>query len=96
MDAVLGQTNAYLERGETFYAQLKTRLALESFTGNGAEAMRQESILTDAAQTQLDAKQAAIPAAEKHVRPNAPRFPWTKGKALFLKCLPLCPSLQWQ
>ena len=55
---------------ETFYGLLKTRLDLENFTGNGVEAVRQdfyatiyltgmESILTDAAQAQLDAKQNA-------------------------------------
>jgi hypothetical protein len=53
---------------ETFYGVLKTRLEIENFTGNSVEAVRQdffsaifltglESILTDAAQTKLDAKQ---------------------------------------
>lgn len=54
-------------RIETFYGLLKTRLELENFTGTGVEAIRQdfygavfltglESILTDTAQAQLDAK----------------------------------------
>ena len=53
---------------ETFYGVLKTRLEVENFTGNSIEAVRQdffsaifltglESILTDAAQAKLDAKQ---------------------------------------
>ena len=52
---------------ETFYGVLKTRLDLENFSGLGAEAVRQdfhatvyltglESILTETAQAQLDAK----------------------------------------
>jgi hypothetical protein len=52
---------------ESFYGLLKTRLALENFTGIGAEAVRQdfhatvylsglETILTASAQSQLDAK----------------------------------------
>ena len=52
---------------ETFHGLLKTRLELENFTGTGVEAIRQdfhatvylsglESLLTDAAQAQLDAK----------------------------------------
>jgi len=63
----------YLRWGiETFYGLLKTRLALESFTGTQAEAVRQdfhasvyltglESILTDAAQKQLDSKETKYP-----------------------------------
>ena len=57
---------------ETFYGLLKTRLELENFTGTGAEAVRQdfhatvylsglESILTAAAQEQLDAKPVRHP-----------------------------------
>lgn len=57
---------------ETFYGLLKTRLELENFTGNGAEAVKQdfhstvylsglESILTDSAQAQLDAKDTRHP-----------------------------------
>jgi hypothetical protein len=57
---------------ETFYGLLKTRLELENFTGNGAEAVRQdfhatvyltglESILTDSAQARLDAKEVRHP-----------------------------------
>ena len=53
---------------ETFYGLIKTRLEVENFTGNSVEAVRQdffstifltglESILTDAAQAKLDAKQ---------------------------------------
>jgi hypothetical protein len=52
---------------ETFYGLLKTRLGLENFSGTGAEAVKQdvyatvylsglESLLTDSAQAQLDAK----------------------------------------
>lgn len=52
---------------ETFYGLLKTRLELENFSGTGVEAIKQdfyatvylsglESLLTDAAQAQLDAK----------------------------------------
>jgi len=63
----------YLRWGiETFYGLLKTRLGLENFTGTQAEAVRQdfhssvyltglESILTDAAQKQLDAKETKYP-----------------------------------
>ena len=57
---------------ETFYGLLKTRLALENFTGTQAESVRQdfhasvyltglESILTDAAQKQLDSKKTKYP-----------------------------------
>jgi hypothetical protein len=57
---------------ETFYARLKTRLGLENFSGLGAEAVRQdffstvylsglESLLTDEAQTRLDAKPTRHP-----------------------------------
>jgi hypothetical protein len=57
---------------ETFYGLLKTRLELENFTGTGAEAVKQdfhatvylsglESLLTDAAQAQLDAKETKYP-----------------------------------
>lgn len=53
---------------ETFYGIVKDRLELENFTGNSVEAVRQdffstifltglESILTDAAQAKLEAKQ---------------------------------------
>ncbi|BCG65167.1 MAG: transposase, IS4 family [Methyloprofundus sp.] len=63
----------YLRWGiETFYGLLKTRLGLENFTGTQAEAVKQdfhssvyltglESILTDAAQKQLDAKETKYP-----------------------------------
>jgi len=63
----------YLRWGiETFYGLLKTRLGLENFTGTQAEAVRQdfhssvyltglESILTDAAQKQLNAKETKYP-----------------------------------
>ena len=57
---------------ETFYGVLKTRLDLENFSGTGAEAVRQdfhatvyltgvETILTGAAQVQLDAKETRHP-----------------------------------
>ncbi|MGB5063472.1 MAG: IS4 family transposase [Candidatus Competibacter sp.] len=57
---------------ETFYGVLKTRLDLENFSGLGAEAVRQdfhatvyltglETILTEAAQAQLDAKETRHP-----------------------------------
>ena len=57
---------------ETFYGLLKTRLELENFTGTGVEAIKQdfyatvylsglESLLTDAAQAQLDAKNTQYP-----------------------------------
>ena len=57
---------------ETFYARLKTRLGLENFSGLGAEAVRQdffatvylsglESLLTEDAQAQLDAKPTRHP-----------------------------------
>ena len=57
---------------ETFYGLLKTRLELENFTGIGPEAVRQdfhatvylsglESLLTDMAQTILDAKDTKYP-----------------------------------
>jgi hypothetical protein len=57
---------------ETFYGLLKTRLELENFTGNGAEAVRQnfhatvyltglESIWTGPAQARLDAKEVRHP-----------------------------------
>jgi hypothetical protein len=57
---------------ETFYGLLKTRLELENFTGIGVEAIKQdfyatvylsglESLLTDAAQAQLDAKNTQYP-----------------------------------
>jgi hypothetical protein len=57
---------------ETFYGLLKTRLELENFTGTGVEAIKQdfyatvylsglESLLTDAAQVQLDAKKTKYP-----------------------------------
>jgi hypothetical protein len=57
---------------ESFYGLLKTRLELENFTGNGAEAVRQdfhatvylsglESILTAPAQAKLDAKEVRHP-----------------------------------
>lgn len=57
---------------ETFYGLLKTRLELENFTGIGVEAIKQdfyatvylsglESLLTDAAQAQLDAKNTKYP-----------------------------------
>ena len=57
---------------ESFYGLVKTRLGLENFTGNGAEAVRQdfhatvylsglESILTGTAQAKLDAKEVRHP-----------------------------------
>jgi hypothetical protein len=57
---------------ETFYGRLKTRLSLENFSGLGAEAVRQdffsavylgglESLLTEDAQTRLDAKPTRNP-----------------------------------
>jgi hypothetical protein len=57
---------------ETFFGLLKTRLTLENFTGNKAEAVKQdffatlyltgmESILTDAAQAILNAKHTTYP-----------------------------------
>ena len=57
---------------ETFYGLLKTRLALENFSGTGAEAVKQdfhatvylsglESLLTESAQAQLDAKNTKYP-----------------------------------
>jgi hypothetical protein len=57
---------------ETFYGLLKTRLGLENFSGTGAEAIKQdfyatvylsglESLLTDTAQAQLDAKNTKHP-----------------------------------
>lgn len=57
---------------ETFYGVLKTRLALENFSGLGVEAIRQdfyatvyltgmESVLTDAAQVLLDGKDTRHP-----------------------------------
>jgi hypothetical protein len=57
---------------ESFYGLIKTRLELENFTGNGAEAVRQdfhatvylsglESILTAPAQAKLDAKEVRHP-----------------------------------
>jgi Transposase DDE domain len=57
---------------ETFFGLLKTRLELENFSGTQAEAVRQdfyatvcvsslESILTDAAQAQLNAKHTKYP-----------------------------------
>ena len=63
----------YLRWGiETFYGLLKTRLELENFTGTQAEAVRQdfhasvyltglESVLTDAAQRQLDSRETKYP-----------------------------------
>lgn len=63
----------YLRWGvETFYGLIKTRLGLENFSGTGAEAVRQdfhstvylcglESLLTDSAQAQLDAKETSQP-----------------------------------
>lgn len=57
---------------ETFYGLLKTRLDLENFSGTGVEAIRQdfhatvylsglESLLTEDAQTQLEAKETRHP-----------------------------------
>jgi hypothetical protein len=57
---------------ETFYGLLKTRLALENFSGTGTEAVKQdffatvylsglESLLTNTAQAQLDAKNTKYP-----------------------------------
>jgi hypothetical protein len=57
---------------ETFYGLLKTRLALENFSGTGAKAVKQdfhatvylsglESLLTESAQAQLDAKNTKYP-----------------------------------
>jgi hypothetical protein len=73
LDEFLYPTTAFLELYhlrwgiETFYGLLKTRLALENFTGISVESVKQdfhatvflsglESLLTDAAQAQLDAK----------------------------------------
>jgi hypothetical protein len=57
---------------ETFYGLIKTRLVLENFSGTGAEAVKQdfyatvylsglESLLTQSAQAQLDAKNTQYP-----------------------------------
>ena len=57
---------------ETFYGLLKTRLALENFSGTGVEAVKQdfhatvylsglESLLIESAQAQLDAKNTKHP-----------------------------------
>lgn len=71
---------------ETFYGLLKTRLELENFTGTQAEAVRQdfhatvyltglESVLTDAAQAQLDAKNTRFPhKVNRSVSFNAIKF----------------------
>lgn len=78
LDAALYPTEGFLELYrlrwgvETFYGLLKTRLALENFSGTGAEAVRQdfhatvyltglESILTAPAQERLDAKETRYP-----------------------------------
>lgn len=71
---------------ETFYGLLKTRLELENFTGTQAEAVRQdfhatvyltglESVLTDAAQEKLDAKNTQFPQkVNRSVSFNAIKF----------------------
>lgn len=76
---------------ETFYGLLKTRLALENFTGQGTEAIKQdfyatiyltgiESILTDAAQAQLDDRNTRHPQTVN----RAVSFNVIKNKALDL------------
>ena len=68
---------------ETFYGVLKTRLDLENFSGTGAEAVRQdfhatvyltglESILTETAQAQFDAKETRHPGGllQRHQTPR--------------------------
>lgn len=73
LDEILYPTTAFLELYhlrwgiETFYGLLKTRLALENFTGDSVESVQQdfyatvflsglESLLTNTAQARLDAK----------------------------------------
>jgi hypothetical protein len=76
---------------ETFYGLLKTRLALENFTGQGVEAIKQdfyatiyltgiESVLTDAAQAQLDGRNTRHPQTVN----RAVSFNAIKNKALDL------------
>jgi hypothetical protein len=76
---------------ETFYGLLKTRLALENFTGHGVEAIKQdfyatlyltgiESVLTDAAQAQLDDRNTRHPQTVN----RAVSFNVIKNKALDL------------
>ncbi len=76
---------------ETFYGLLKTRLALENFTGQGVEAIKQdfyatiyltgiESVLTDAAQAQLNARNTRQPQTVN----RAVSFNVIKNKALDL------------
>lgn len=76
---------------ETFYGLLKTRLALENFTGQGVEAIQQdfyatiyltgiESVLTDAAQAQLDDRNTRHPQTVN----RAVSFNVIKNKALDL------------
>lgn len=86
---------------ETFYGLLKTRLDLENFSGLGAEAVRQdfhatvyltglESLLTDAAQAQLEAKTTQHPQTVN----RAISFNAIKHHALDLLCGDLdTPSL---
>ncbi|HRZ07576.1 MAG TPA: IS4 family transposase [Candidatus Competibacteraceae bacterium] len=78
---------------ETFYGLLKSRLDLENFSGLGAEAVRQdfhatvyltglESLLTDAAQAQLEAKTTQHPQTVN----RAVSFNAIKHHALDLLC----------
>jgi len=78
---------------ETFYGILKSRLDLENFSGLGAEAVRQnfhatvyltglESLLTDAAQAQLEAKTTQHPQTVN----RAVSFNAIKHHALDLLC----------
>jgi hypothetical protein len=90
-----------LRQRETFYGLLKTRLDLENFSGLGAEAVRQdfhatvyltglESLLTDAAQAQLEAKTTQHPQTVN----RAVSFNAIKHNALDLLCGDLdTPSL---
>ena len=66
-----GDSNAHL-KDDSFYGLLKTRLELENFTSISVEVVKQyfyatvylsglESILTDAARKQLDAKKTNYP-----------------------------------
>ena len=76
---------------ETFYGLLKTRLGLENFSGQGVEAIKQdfyatiyltgiESVLTDAAQAQLDDRNTRHPQTVN----RAVSFNVIKNKALDL------------
>lgn len=85
---------------ETFYGLLKTRLDLENFSGTGAEAVRQdfhatvylcglESLLTESAQAQLDAKPTQYP----QIVNRAVSFNAIKNQALDLLYSDLDPAL---